>query len=138
MDIITIMNEIEDPEKAWFSTSGLELDAVDPSEEGLDHPVKIIFPVHETLKNETILLESFRWKGNFGDELNRLIWPCYFRGFLDEDFSKIFIGIGTLLNTGVKSSATNIVMGTGTGYGSLSDMSNSHWKIYCLGEYKLV
>lgn len=82
-------------------------------------------------------MKLYYWKGpdgikrNFGDELNKLIWPHYLPDVFDNDPAEKFIGIGTLLNNGIPPSQTNIVVGAGVGYGALPDMKGA-WEIYCV------
>ena len=56
--------------------------------------------------------------GNFGDDLNPWIWhrviPELFEGQSD---SKLFVGIGTLLNDFLPPEPTKIIFGSGAGYG---------------------
>ena len=67
--------------------------------------------------------------GNFGDDLNPWLWPQVFpRMFSGETFHEdphsppssnddLFLGIGTLLNTGVPKKNKKFVFGSGMGYG---------------------
>ena len=37
-------------------------------------------------------------EGNFGDDLNPVIWRYFLSDFLNDDANTLFIGIGTILN----------------------------------------
>ena len=73
---------------------------------------------------------------NFGDQLNCWLWPRLLPGFLDEDETIVFIGIGTLLNhllpQRISNAKTVIVFSTGAGYESRLRQIPQHWKIYCV------
>ena len=68
--------------------------------------------------------------GNFGDDLNPWIWnrviPELFEGQSD---SKLFVGIGTLLNDFLPPEPTKIIFGSGAGYGKVN-VQNDRFKIY--------
>ncbi|MDT3670686.1 MAG: polysaccharide pyruvyl transferase family protein [Aromatoleum sp.] len=79
--------------------------------------------------------------GNFGDDLNPWLWrrifPSIFTGEVFHDPAlrqtmphgkTLFVGIGTLLNSNVPTSAKKIVFGSGTGYGSAPQLDRS-WEI---------
>lgn len=53
---------------------------------------------------------------NYGDVLNRHIWPLYFGNFLNHDDSILMFGIGTLLGQKISHQGTVIVCGSGCGY----------------------
>ncbi|MFY7914956.1 MAG: hypothetical protein ACOVPA_09850, partial [Rubrivivax sp.] len=55
--------------------------------------------------------------GNFGDDMNPWLWSRLAPGFLDEDPSDWFVGIGTLLNHRLPQTGRLHVMGSGAGYG---------------------
>lgn len=63
---------------------------------------------------------------NFGDELNPWIWNQILP---DELFSRdddcLLIGIGTILNDQIPSSPKKVVLGAGTGYGTLFDVDEN-------------
>jgi succinoglycan biosynthesis protein ExoV len=73
-------------------------------------------------------------KGNFGDELNRWLWPGLLAdvlGKVDEDV--LFVGIGTVLDRNLPPARVTVVFGTGTGYTPPPpDISTrpSRWRIY--------
>lgn len=68
---------------------------------------------------------------NFGDELNTFLWPRVLPpGFLDEDPSELFVGIGSILYGSYPKSARKIVMGTGYGgYSDLPDVHDGSWDV---------
>ena len=68
---------------------------------------------------------------NFGDELNPLIWSRLLPpGFLDDDPSDLFLGIGSILGTPFPATARKHVLGSGHGgYGPLPDVSGPDWDI---------
>ena len=46
-------------------------------------------------------MQLFAWEGdarNFGDELNRLLWPRLLPDFFDDDPAELFLGIGSVLD----------------------------------------
>lgn len=56
-------------------------------------------------------------RGNFGDELNPLIWySLYPELFLNQDDSETVVGIGTLINDRAPRTGTLHVLGSGVGY----------------------
>lgn len=69
-------------------------------------------------------------QGNFGDELNRWLWPKIFGDVIsgfghhgketrDENNAEdlLFYGIGTILNDGIPQAPEKIIFGSGFGYG---------------------
>jgi succinoglycan biosynthesis protein ExoV len=73
---------------------------------------------------------------NFGDELNRWLWPRLLPHF-DDRQETIFIGIGTMLNDTIPqwvNEAKNIIFfSTGVGYGRrFRFQTKSNWKLYCV------
>ena len=72
--------------------------------------------------------------GNFGDELNRWLWPALLADALSETGDDVlFVGIGTVLDTNLPPARVTIVFGTGTGYTAAPpDISahSSRWRIY--------
>lgn len=59
-------------------------------------------------------------KGNFGDDLNTWIWDLLLPGFRQAHPEVSLIGVGTLLNSQLPlPSGRKLVLGTGTGYGTL-------------------
>jgi succinoglycan biosynthesis protein ExoV len=77
-------------------------------------------------------LVFFRGKvPNFGDELNLHVWPALLpNGFLDEDESELFVGIGSIIGTQLDPTARKFVMGSGyAGYMGLPDVHDGTWDI---------
>lgn len=77
-------------------------------------------------------LVFFRGKvPNFGDELNLLVWPALLpKGFLDEDESELFVGIGSIIGDHLSASSRKYVMGSGyAGYMGLPDVHDGSWDI---------
>jgi succinoglycan biosynthesis protein ExoV len=70
---------------------------------------------------------------NFGDALNPWMWPQLLNGYLDQDPTAAFIGIGTLLNDRlrekVREAARIVVLGAGAGYGP-KPVIDETWHIY--------
>nr|WP_208347602.1 polysaccharide pyruvyl transferase family protein [Pseudaestuariivita rosea] len=68
---------------------------------------------------------------NFGDELNRDIWDHFLpKGFLDEDTSELFIGIGSIIHDKYPANARKIVAGSGYGgYEDAPDVHDGTWDI---------
>jgi hypothetical protein len=68
---------------------------------------------------------------NFGDELNLHVWPALLpKGFLDEDESELFVGIGSIIGTQMNPAARKFVMGSGyAGYMGLPDVHDGTWDI---------
>ena len=77
-------------------------------------------------------LVFFRGKvPNFGDELNLHVWPALLpKGFLDEDESELFVGIGSIIGDHLPAKARKFVMGSGyAGYMGLPDVHDGSWDI---------
>lgn len=53
---------------------------------------------------------------NYGDVLNKHIWPRYFEKFLAQDDDILMFGIGTLLGQKIEHSGRVVVCGSGCGY----------------------
>lgn len=70
--------------------------------------------------------------GNFGDDLNPWLWSRILPGFMDDDDSKLFVGIGTLLNNNIPRKPSKIVFGAGVGYGSSLPYVDAKWSFYCV------
>lgn len=58
-------------------------------------------------------------KGNFGDDLNPWLWDSLLPEFFDADDTRLFVGIGTLLNHRLPAKAELHIVGSGFGYGSV-------------------
>ncbi|KKB12928.1 pyruvyl transferase [Devosia geojensis] len=77
-------------------------------------------------------LVFFRGKvPNFGDELNLHVWPELLpSGFLDEDESELFVGIGSIIGNHLDPQARKFVMGSGyAGYMGLPDVHDGTWDV---------
>lgn len=68
---------------------------------------------------------------NFGDELNTYVWPKLLpEGFLDDDPSELFVGIGSIIGTQLPAQSRKFVMGSGyAGYMGLPDMHDGTWDV---------
>ncbi|MCW1717700.1 polysaccharide pyruvyl transferase family protein [Pseudoalteromonas sp. A3] len=68
---------------------------------------------------------------NFGDELNKYMWDSLVSpSFFDEDDSKLFLGIGSILWDYLPKKPKKIVMGSGYGgYTPKPDVHDSSWDI---------
>lgn len=77
-------------------------------------------------------MKLFYYLGNnFGDKLNPIIWNRLAEGLLDEDDSKILVGIGTLLNSNVPPNPQKFIFGSGAGYMSSAKVDDK-WHFYCV------
>jgi succinoglycan biosynthesis protein ExoV len=77
------------------------------------------------------LLQSVH--GNFGDELNRWLWPAVLPGVWDDDSDTLFVGIGTILDKHLPPARSTVVFGTGAGYTPPpADVASDaqRWRIY--------
>ena len=77
-------------------------------------------------------LVFFRGKvPNFGDELNLYVWPALLpKGFLDDDESELFVGIGSIIGDHLPAASRKYVMGSGyAGYMGLPDVHDGTWDI---------
>jgi succinoglycan biosynthesis protein ExoV len=68
---------------------------------------------------------------NFGDALNPWLWPQLLGHRLKTKDSTIFLGIGTIIKTGLPPAESYVVLGTGGGYGSFPKIDDS-WRIYAV------
>jgi len=68
---------------------------------------------------------------NFGDELNKYMWDSLVSpGFFDEDDSKLFLGIGSILWDHFPKEPKKIVMGSGYGgYTPKPDIHDGSWEV---------
>jgi succinoglycan biosynthesis protein ExoV len=68
---------------------------------------------------------------NFGDELNRYIWPKLLPpGFFDDDAGELFVGIGSILGDIYPGAARKVVAGSGYGgYHRKPDLNDGSWDI---------
>lgn len=77
-------------------------------------------------------LTFFRGKApNFGDELNPYMWPRLLpEGFLDEDESELFVGIGSILLDTMPRAPLKHVMGSGyAGYTAPPPIHDGSWNV---------
>lgn len=68
---------------------------------------------------------------NFGDELNVIMWSELLPdGFLDEDSSELFLGIGSIIWDTLPETVIKHVMGSGYGgYSALPDVKRPDWNV---------
>lgn len=73
---------------------------------------------------------------NFGDDLNRWLWPQLRPNIFDEDASTTFIGTGTLLNNKLPERVAEanrlVIFGTGAGYEQPLKQLPPEWDIHCV------
>jgi len=73
---------------------------------------------------------------NFGDDLNRWLWPRLLPGLLDDDPQTTLVGIGTLLNERLGEETPHaqqrLIFSTGAGYGSGSYRPGPCDRVYCV------
>lgn len=69
--------------------------------------------------------------GNFGDDLNPLIWYNLAPELFDDDGSDVLVGIGTLINSRAPLEPNKYVFGSGVGYHQFPDISKK-WEFYCV------
>ncbi len=68
---------------------------------------------------------------NFGDApLNRWLWPQLLPGVLDDDSTRLLVGIGSLLNDGLPRAPVKAIVGTGMGYGAGLPVVDESWRVY--------
>jgi succinoglycan biosynthesis protein ExoV len=71
--------------------------------------------------------------GNFGDDVNRWIWDRLLPGHAGWAGETTLVGVGSLLGDGFDLPAgRKLVVGTGSGYGSLPDVRDGTWDIRCV------
>jgi succinoglycan biosynthesis protein ExoV len=72
--------------------------------------------------------------GNFGDELNRWLWPGLLGdAYGDAEDDVLFVGIGTILDKNLPPARVTIVFGAGVGYTPAPRDISAHsarWRIY--------
>jgi succinoglycan biosynthesis protein ExoV len=68
---------------------------------------------------------------NFGDELNEYMWHKLVpHGFLDEDESELFLGIGSIIWNNLPKTSKKHVMGSGYGgYTDMPNMNDGSWNV---------
>jgi succinoglycan biosynthesis protein ExoV len=79
-------------------------------------------------------MNLFYWQspsGNFGDDLNRWYWDRFLSGWQSWDEDCTLVGVGSILNTRIlPDSARYLVLGSGSGFGDLPDVSDrSKWDV---------
>jgi succinoglycan biosynthesis protein ExoV len=79
-------------------------------------------------------MRLFHWQspsGNFGDDLNLWYWDRFLDGWRSWDEDCTLIGVGSILNTRIlPESARYLVLGSGSGFGELPDVSDgSRWDV---------
>lgn len=79
-------------------------------------------------------MHLYHWQspsGNFGDDLNLWYWDRFLAGWRDWDEACTLVGVGSILNTrGIPESARYLVLGSGSGFGELPDVSDgSKWDV---------
>jgi hypothetical protein len=68
---------------------------------------------------------------NFGDVLNKFIWPKHFGPYLQRDDDILMFGIGTLLGQKTEHAGKIIVVGSGCGYEPNINISGeTNWNIF--------
>jgi succinoglycan biosynthesis protein ExoV len=63
-------------------------------------------------------VQLYCWQGvarNFGDELNKVLWPRLLPGFFDNDPAQLFLGIGSVLGHPHNKTTLKLVAGAGHG-----------------------
>ncbi|MBF2057631.1 MAG: polysaccharide pyruvyl transferase family protein [Cyanobacterium sp. T60_A2020_053] len=87
-------------------------------------------------------MKLYYWKNgneiNFGDDLNPWLWHKLIPNILDNDPTTAFIGIGTVLNSSLRSKTPDakirVIFGSGAGYGGKNGnlvLDDTH-KVYCV------
>lgn len=69
--------------------------------------------------------------GNFGDDLNPLIWYNLAPELFDQDESEVLVGIGTLINSRAPLAPIKHVFGSGVGYHTFPNIDDK-WKFHCV------
>lgn len=69
---------------------------------------------------------------NFGDELNTWLLPQVFSNFFDNDATKLFLGIGSILFNTHPINCQKIVFGSGYGGYTPLPVFDKNWKFYCV------
>ena len=69
---------------------------------------------------------------NFGDDLNEWLWPKVFPNLFNEDFSCLFVGIGTILDDRIPKEAFKIVFGSGVRNPARPPKIDAKWDIRAL------
>lgn len=66
--------------------------------------------------------------GNFGDDLNDILWPALFPDILEPENPEHVFGIGSILGGDFTSSPQKIVLGSGLGYKEIRPLDSS-WDV---------
>jgi succinoglycan biosynthesis protein ExoV len=70
---------------------------------------------------------------NFGDDLNRWLWPRLLPELMGTDDGTLFCGIGTILNSGLPPAKRYIVFSSGVGYGPPPEgFGGPAWNVVCV------
>ncbi|ADV14660.1 hypothetical protein Mesau_05617 [Mesorhizobium australicum WSM2073] len=82
-------------------------------------------------------MTPYHWEsshGNFGDDLNLWLWDFLLPGFREVRQQTMLVGVGTVLNSGLLPRGVHkLVVGSGWGYGTPPDISNSReWDLRCV------
>lgn len=78
-------------------------------------------------------MQLYCWRGrthNFGDELNRLLWPDLLPDLLDDDATTLFLGIGSVLDARHPPAAVKVVAGAGYGGYQPLPALDENWVIH--------
>jgi len=82
--------------------------------------------------SSTLHVKYHEGKGNYGDQLNKKIWPLYIK---DRDVKlrqkTILYGIGTILSKSNADPGLKIIFGSGVGYGEFPRLTEE-WFPYCV------
>jgi succinoglycan biosynthesis protein ExoV len=70
---------------------------------------------------------------NFGDDLNRWLWPRLLPGLVGRDNFTLFCGIGTILGRGLPAARRHVVFSSGVGYGPPPEgFGGDDWDVVCV------
>jgi len=78
-------------------------------------------------------MKMYYFKGsppNFGDELNRWLWPRLLPGFFDKEEDRIFLGVGSILFDFFPPTSRKIVFGAGYGGYTAAPKMDESWEVY--------
>ncbi len=76
-------------------------------------------------------LHYFADAPNFGDALNPWLWPQLLGDVLDDDDTRLLLGIGTILKADLPAAAAYHVLGAGAGYGNLPVL-DARWHLHAV------
>jgi succinoglycan biosynthesis protein ExoV len=81
-------------------------------------------------------MKIFHWQspqGNFGDDLNRWLWPALAPAIWGAEDDIVFVGVGSILNDRIPSARLRVVFGSGVGYRKPPPGHRGNdWRIYCV------